>query len=113
MYFKKILLAVALIGLAIAAYFAYFVYGAMFSPNTNFDQDKVIITIPSNSNYSQVRDILKPYLKDIDGFDALANRKKYAQNVKNILMKKLRVIEAFSLLDNPHRCLAHSPFSLP
>ncbi len=83
MYFKKIVLAVALIGLAIAAYFAYFVYGAMFSPNTNFDQDKVIITIPSNSNYNQVRDILKPYLKDIDGFDALANRKKYAQNVKS------------------------------
>lgn len=82
MYFKKILFAIAILGLAIAAYFAYFVYGAMFSPNTNFDQDKVVITIPSNSNYNQVREILKPYLKDIDGFDALASRKKYTQNVK-------------------------------
>lgn len=82
MYFKKILLAIAILGLAIAAYFAYFVYGAMFSPNTNFDQDKVVITIPSESNYNDVREILKPYLKNIDGFDALASRKKYTQNVK-------------------------------
>lgn len=82
MYFKKILLAIALLGLAIAAYFAYFVYGAMFSPNTSFEDDKIVVSIPSNSNYNQVRDILKPYLKDIDGFDALATRKKYTQNIK-------------------------------
>jgi len=30
MYIKKILMAIAIIGLLVAAYLAYFVYGAMF-----------------------------------------------------------------------------------
>ena len=82
MYIKKILVAIALIGLVIAAYFAYFIYGAMFKQNTAFNNDTAYIYVPTNANYDQVREQLVPLLKDIDSFDALAQRKKYTTNIK-------------------------------
>ncbi len=81
MYIKKILLVVAIIGLVIAAFFAYYVYNAMLSPNTSFNEDEVFIEIPTVASYNQVRSIIQPYLKDIDAFDALANRKRYVSNI--------------------------------
>jgi len=82
MYFKKILLAIVLIGLVIAGYFAYFVYTAMFVPNTNFNNDEAYIYITSTASYDEVRADLEPLLKDIKSFDALASRKKYVSNIK-------------------------------
>ena len=82
MYFKKILLAIALIGLAFAAYFAYFVYNAMLAPNTNFSNDEAYVFISESDTYNEVREQLMPLLDDIETFDALAKRKKYVNNVK-------------------------------
>lgn len=82
MYIKKILLAIVLIGLVIAAFLANFVYSAMFKPNTVFDNDKAYVYIPTQSKYQAVREQLIPLLKDIDKFDALAERKKYTTNIK-------------------------------
>ncbi len=82
MYIKKILIAIALIGLVVAAYFAYFIYGAMFKENTAFNNNEAYIYVPTNAKYDQVRAQLIPLLKDIDSFDALANRKKYTTNIK-------------------------------
>ena len=90
MYFKKILLAVALIGLIIAAYFAYFVYSAMLMPNTAFSNEEAYIYIPTNATYQQVRKDLTPLLKDVSTFDALAARKKYTTNIK---AGKFRIIK--------------------
>jgi len=82
MYIKKILGAIAIIGLAVAAYFAYFIYGAMLSPNTAFNNDVAYIFVPTNAKYTDVREQLEPLLKDINGFDALAGQKKYTTNIK-------------------------------
>ena len=82
MYFKKILFAVAMIGLIIVGYFAYYVYNAMLSPNTAFNNNEAYIYIPSNATYQHVREDLIPLLKDIKTFDALAARKKYNINIK-------------------------------
>ncbi|MFD2552116.1 endolytic transglycosylase MltG [Bizionia sediminis] len=82
MYIKKILLAIALLGLVVAAYLAYFVYNAMFAPNTAFNNEEAYIFVPTNAPYSEVREQLKPLLKDIASFDALAQRKQYITNVK-------------------------------
>ena len=82
MYIKKILLAIVFIGLAIAAYFAYYVYEAMFVSNTNFNNDVAYIYVPTNGTYADVREQLEPLLKDIDKFDALAEQKKYVSNIK-------------------------------
>lgn len=82
MYIKKILWAVALIGLVIAGLIANYVYGAMFSPNTAFEEDSKYIFISSGSNYADVRQQLEPLLEDIEDFDALARQKKYVSNVR-------------------------------
>ncbi|NCO63056.1 MAG: endolytic transglycosylase MltG [Flavobacteriales bacterium] len=82
MYIKKILTVIALLGLVVAAYFAYFVYNAMFKPNTIFNNDSAYIYIPTNASYDGVRNQLKPLLKDINKFDALAKQKKYVSHVK-------------------------------
>ena len=83
MYIKKIILAIALIGLVIAGFFANFVYKATLKPNTSFNNEKAYIYIPSDATYDSVKEQLKPLLKDIESFDALANRKKYITNVKS------------------------------
>jgi len=82
MYIKKILVAVALIGLIIAGVVAYNIYQAMFVSNTAFNNDQAYVYIPTNATYQDVRAQLEPLLKDIDNFDALAERKKYTTNIK-------------------------------
>lgn len=82
MYIKKILLAIVFIGLAIAAYFAYYIYGVMMNSNTAFNNDIAYVYIPTNANYDDVREQLEPLLKDINTFDALAKQKKYISNIK-------------------------------
>ncbi|MFD2726409.1 endolytic transglycosylase MltG [Hyunsoonleella rubra] len=83
MYIKKILWAIALIGLVVAGYFAYYIYGAMLAPNTNFNNEEAYIYIKSTDAYKDVRAQLEPLLKDIDKFDVLAKQKQYTNNVKS------------------------------
>ena len=83
MYIKKILWAIALIGLVVAGYFAYYIYAAMMVPNTAFNNDKAYIYIKSTDTYNNVRAQLEPLLKDINKFDALAKQKKYISNIKS------------------------------
>ena len=82
MYIKKILIAVALIGLLIAGFMAHTIYQTMFVSNTAFNNEEAYIYIPTNANYQDVRAQLEPLLKDIDNFDALAEQKKYTTNIK-------------------------------
>jgi UPF0755 protein len=82
MYIKKILIAIALIGLVVAAFFSYYIYNAMFKPNTAFNNEVAYIYIASNSDYEAVREQLSPLLKNINSFDALAERKKYVSHIK-------------------------------
>ena len=82
MYIKKILIAIAVIGLVVGAFFVNFVYNAMLKPNTTFNNEKAYIYIPSNAKYNDVREQLEPLLNDIESFDDLAEQKKYTLNVK-------------------------------
>ncbi|MEO5790332.1 MAG: endolytic transglycosylase MltG [Gelidibacter sp.] len=82
MYIKRILVAVALIGLVVAAFVAYTIYQTMFVSNTAFNNDVAYVYIPTNATYQDVRAELEPLLKDIERFDALAERKKYTSNIK-------------------------------
>lgn len=82
MYIKKILWAVAIIGLVIFGVVAYYIYGAMFKPNTKFNNDTAYVFVPTNASYSEVREQLQPLLQNIETFDALARQKKYTSNIK-------------------------------
>ncbi|MGJ5642109.1 endolytic transglycosylase MltG [Formosa sp. S-31] len=82
MYIKKIIVAIALLGLVVAAFFAHYVYSVMFKPNTSFNNDVAYIYVPTGAGYQDVREQLKPLLKDIGKFDALAERKQYTTHLK-------------------------------
>ncbi|MGC6430492.1 MAG: endolytic transglycosylase MltG [Jejuia sp.] len=83
MYIKKILWAIALLGLIVAGLFAYYIYNAMLAPNTNFNNEEAYIYIKSTDDYNAVRAQLEPLLKDIESFDVLAEQKKYTSNIKS------------------------------
>ncbi len=83
MYIKKILLAVTLIGLLLMAGFAYYVYNAVFIPNTAFNNNEAHVYIPTGAKFSDVMEELKPLLKDPISFEAVANRKEYPSNIKS------------------------------
>lgn len=82
MYIKKILWVIALIGLVIVAYFAYYIYSAMFKPNTAFNNEEAYIFIPSEASFNDVKDQLEPLLLDIGKFEALAKQKQYTTSIK-------------------------------
>ncbi|MBP1840238.1 endolytic transglycosylase MltG [Formosa algae] len=82
MYIKKIIVAIVLLGLVVAAFFANYVYSAMFKPNTAFNNETAYVYIPTGATYQDVREQLKPLLKDIGTFDALAERKQYTTHIK-------------------------------
>lgn len=82
MYIKRILLAVALLGLIGMAIFSYKVYDLIFEPNTRFDKEKVEVFIPTGADYTQVREQLTPLLRSVEDFDMVAERKGYTANIK-------------------------------
>ncbi len=82
MYIKKILLAIVLLGLIGGGIFAYYVYQAIFAPNTNFETDTALVYIPTEAAYTEVIEKISPLVKDIYTFDRIARRKGYVGNVK-------------------------------
>ena len=82
MYIKKILLAIALVGILVASYLAYFVYNTMLKENTAFNNNEAYIFISKKDTYNDVKDQIEPLVKDIGSFNDLAEQKKYNVNVK-------------------------------
>lgn len=82
MYIKKIILAIAILGLIGMAIFSYKVYDIIFAPNTEFEKEKVAVYIPTGATYSDVREQLEPLLKNIEEFDMVAEKKAYSSNIK-------------------------------
>ncbi|PKP16085.1 MAG: endolytic transglycosylase MltG [Bacteroidetes bacterium HGW-Bacteroidetes-23] len=82
MNFKKIILYISLVILLIVAYFGFKVYQIVFTPNTSFSEEKVTVFVPTNANFEEVKAIVSPYLKDMDKFETLANRRGYSTEVK-------------------------------
>ncbi|MDO5104966.1 endolytic transglycosylase MltG [Capnocytophaga sp.] len=82
MYLKKIVLAISVIGLIILGVFSYFVYNAVLSPNTNFQEDEITVFISSGSDFDDVTHKISPFLADVNTFVRVAQQKKYVGGVK-------------------------------
>ena len=61
--------------------FSYYVYNVMFASNTNFNQEVKYIYIRTGSDYNDLMQELKKYLKDTSTFNVLAKRKNYISNI--------------------------------
>lgn len=82
MNFKKIILYVSLAVLVGVAYFGFKVYQIVFTPNTNFSEDKVSVYIPTDATFEEVKAIVSPFIKDMEKFETLANRRGYSTEIK-------------------------------
>lgn len=82
MYIRRILWIVALIGLLAAGVFAYYIYNALFAPNTKIQEDVAFIYVPTGASFEEVSTRLQPLLEDMATFRAVARRKKYPSNIR-------------------------------
>ncbi len=81
-YLKKILLAIALIGVVLGAVLSYNIYTIIFSPNTSFTNEKAYIYIETGASFKTVKEQLKPLLKNINSFKTVAQKKGYTTAIK-------------------------------
>lgn len=82
MYIKKIILAVAILGLIGAGIFSYYIYNSIFTSNIKLDNSERVVYIPTGATFQSVLDTLKPYLKDEQSFKLVAEKKGYASKVR-------------------------------
>ena len=81
-YRKKIGIAVVLLVFFIGAAFSGYVYWAIFSPNTSFETPTVSIYIPTNTNYTTLKNTLTSNLLNEDSFFKVARQKGYLNSVR-------------------------------
>ncbi|MCG2461087.1 endolytic transglycosylase MltG [Flavobacteriaceae bacterium F89] len=82
MYIRKIIAAIALLGLVAAGIWAYSIYRAIFSPNTSFGNEEAYVYVHSDDDFGDVVKILRPLLGDMSTFETVAQKKGYTSNVK-------------------------------
>lgn len=79
---KKVSIAVLLLGLGFCAYFSYFVYQAVFAPNTKFETPEIEFFVATNDSYSLLLKKLNPLVKNVETLNQVARKKGYASNIK-------------------------------
>lgn len=75
--FVAIVLVAIMFGLLI---FGFSLYRKTFISNTTFSQREVYVTIPTNSTYEDIKQILSPYIKDFESFDKVFQQVSYNQS---------------------------------
>lgn len=90
MNLKKLVAIIAVVGIIIAGIITFYVYNQAFTANTTFNQKEVFVYVPTNSTYEQAKEIISPFVKDIEKFDFVAQKRNYNSNVKagKFLLKK-------------------------
>jgi UPF0755 protein len=79
MNLKKLFLLICGLLLIIGGVLAYTTYTKIYNPNTTKDG---YVYIPTNSDFSEVENLVRPYLKRVKSFTWVANLKKYQNSIK-------------------------------
>ena len=54
----------------------------IFSANTKFTENEVYVYVPTGANYEAVKELITPYVKNMDRFEMVANKRSYPENLK-------------------------------
>lgn len=70
--------------------YGFILINKIFSANTKFEEKELYVYVPTGANYTDVKKILTPYIKNFDNFEMVANKRSYPENVKSgrFLLKK-------------------------
>ncbi|WKL50383.1 endolytic transglycosylase MltG [Flavobacterium pectinovorum] len=90
MSIKKIITLSAVAVISVLIIYGFILISKIFSANTKFEEKEVYVYVPTGANYTDVKKILEPYLKNYDNFEMVANKRSYPENVKSgrFLLKK-------------------------
>ena len=98
MDFKKVLKYGSVVIITILLIVGIKFYLEIFTDNTKFQEDELYVYVPTDSNYEDVKKIITPYVKNIENFESIAEKRNYPENVKagKFLFKK--GMSSFALL---------------
>ncbi|GAA3751151.1 MULTISPECIES: endolytic transglycosylase MltG [Flavobacterium] len=90
MSLKKIITITAVAIISALLIYGFILISRIFSSNTKFEEKEVYVYVPTDANYTDVKKILAPYIKNFDNFEMVAEKRDYPQNVKSgrFLLKK-------------------------
>jgi len=54
----------------------------IFSKNTKFSENEIFVYVPTGTNYEDVKNIVAPYIENMERFESVANKRSYPENVK-------------------------------
>ena len=54
----------------------------IFSANTKFTENEVYVYVPTGANYETAKELITPYVKNMDRFEMVANKRSYPENLK-------------------------------
>ncbi len=79
MNLKKLFLLIFSLLIIIGGVLAYNFYGKIYKPNT---LKEGFLYIPTNSNFEDVENLIRPFLKKVQPFIWVANKKNYSKTIK-------------------------------
>lgn len=82
MKLKKILTIFSIILVSAASIYGYIIYRQIFAGNTNFDSKEIFVYVPTTANFEDVVAMITPFVKDIEKFKMVAEKKSYQTNIK-------------------------------
>lgn len=87
---KKIIGIASVIIVAVAIAFGYKMYRDIFASNTKFQDREVAVFIPTNADFNAVKQVLSPYVEDLEKLESVADKKSYITNIKagKFILKK-------------------------
>jgi len=87
---KKIITITAVAVISALMIYGFVLISQIFSANTKFEEKELYVYVPTGANYTDVKKILEPYIKNFDNFEMVANKRSYPENVKSgrFLLKK-------------------------
>ncbi|MFH6960301.1 endolytic transglycosylase MltG [Flavobacterium aquidurense] len=90
MSLKKIITISAVAVISVLMIYGFILINKIFSANTKFEEKELYVYVPTGANYTDVKKILAPYIKNFDNFEMVANKRSYPENVKSgrFLLKK-------------------------
>jgi UPF0755 protein len=81
MNIKKIISIVSVVVISILLVYSLYFVQKVFSPNTKFSENEVYVYVPTDANYEQVKQLLLPYVEDMERFETVASKRGYTENV--------------------------------
>ncbi|MDR7210789.1 endolytic transglycosylase MltG [Flavobacterium piscis] len=90
MSIKKVITLTAVAVISVLMIYGFILISQIFSANTKFEEKELYVYVPSGATYTDVKTILEPYIRNLQNFEMVADKRNYPENVKSgrFLLKK-------------------------